>query len=152
MRAYAILAVALLLTAGVAWADEASPDPVAPTSQELVYEDSALDGGGCMLPDLSGLSDQEATRALEDAGFDVSAVQTAAQACPTTFMCTSITNCGITGTCTVTDIGPCCTTSSGLGLCCITGTIKVRTCPCGCTGNPCNILCPQSTDVRWRCR
>lgn len=152
MRTSVILAIALLLTAGVAWADEAPSDTLAPAGQELAYGDAALDGGGCMLPDLSGLSDQEATKALEGAGFDVAATQAAAQACPTTFMCTSITNCGITGLCSVTDIGPCCTTSSGLGICCISGTIKVRKCPCGCTGNPCNIVCPQSTDVRWRCR
>jgi hypothetical protein len=151
MRASRILAIALLLTPGLAWAEEAAPTDAPPTSQGVALYDSLFEGGGCVLPDLAGLSQEDAETALEGAGFDVSAVETATQACPTSFSCSSITNCGITGLCSGTDIGPCCTVSSGLGVCCIQGTIKVRKCPCGCTGNPCNIVCPQSTDVKWRC-
>lgn len=141
MRLSLTFVLALLLTAGVAWAEEAVP-----TDAVQVAE-----GGGCMLPDLAGLSDEEAEAALEEAGFATSAIETATPMCPTRFSCSSIVNCGIGPLCSLTDIGPCCTTSGGLGLCCISGTIKVRRCPCQCTGFPCNILCPQSTDVQWRC-
>lgn len=142
MRLSLILAVALLLTAGVAWAEEAAPAETLPV----------LEGGGCVLPDLAGLSDDDAEEALREAGFDTgAAIETAAPMCPTRFSCSSIVNCGIGSLCSLTDIGPCCTTSGGLGLCCTSGTIKVRRCPCRCTGNPCNIVCPQSTDVKWSC-
>lgn len=151
MRASLILVVVLLLTPGLAWAEAATPAEPLPTDQAVAPADPLFEGGGCTLPDLSGLSQDDAVATLERAGFDLSPIATAAPACPTTFSCSSITNCGIGASCTVTDIGPCCTVSSGLGVCCISGTIKVRKCNCVCTGNPCNIVCPQSTDVKWRC-
>lgn len=147
-KTFLLFAAALLLTAGLASAEQ----PASTDAEAVVAE-----GGGCVMPDLSGLSDEEAEAALRGAGFAVfpeeraEAVETAAPLCPQRFSCSSITNCGIGQLCSLSDIGPCCTTSSGLGICCIQGTIKVRRCPCVCTGNPCNILCPQSTDVQWRC-
>lgn len=140
MKASLILAVVLLLTPGLAAAQETAPATADP-----------FEGGGCVLPDVDGMSQDDAAAALRGAGFDLGAVDTAVPACPTTFMCTSITNCGVGAVCAVSDIGQCCTTGGGVVACCITGTIKVRRCPCVCTGNPCSILCPQSTDVRWRC-
>lgn len=140
MKASLILAVVLLLTPGLAPAEEAAPATADP-----------FEGGGCVLPDLAGLSDDQAVATLRGAGFDLAPIGTAAAACPTTFMCSSMTNCGIGALCSVTDIGQCCTSGGGIGVCCVSGTIKVRQCPCVCTGNPCNVLCPQSTDVRWRC-
>jgi hypothetical protein len=151
MRASLILVVALLLTPGLAWAADAAPTGAAPASQAVAPDDSALEGGGCMLPDLAGLSQDDAAVALREAGFDLSPMDAATPACPTSFSCSSITNCGIGPLCSVADIGPCCTVSPGLGVCCISGTIKVRNCPCKCTGNPCNIVCPNSSDVKWRC-
>jgi len=141
MRLSLIFAVSLLLTAGVAWAGETAPAEVAP----------ALEGGGCVLPDLAGLSDEEAEAVLDKAGFDTTAIDTATPMCPVRFSCSSIVNCGIGSLCSAADIGPCCTTSTGLGICCTNGTIKVKSCPCRCTGNPCNIVCPYSTDVQWSC-
>jgi hypothetical protein len=157
MKSSVVLILALLLVSGVVWAEEATPqDSAALTATAVSAEPGAepaveADGGGCMLPDLDGLSDGEARSTLEKAGFDLtSAVSTATPVCPTRFSCSSIFNCGIGSLCAVADIGPCCT-RSGLTLCCIQGSIKVRTCPCKCTGNPCNIQCPSSTDVQWRC-
>jgi len=141
MRLSLILAVALLLTAGVAWAEETAPTEIVP----------ALEGGGCMLPDLAGLSDEEADAALVKAGFGTTVIETATPMCPVRFSCSSIVNCGVGSLCAAADIGPCCITSSGLGICCTSGTIKVKRCPCKCAGNPCNIICPQSTDVQWNC-
>lgn len=144
-----IFVVAAVLTAGVVWAEETAVEPL--LSGEALTED-ALEGGGCMPADLAGLSEEEIEAAALAAGLGVEPTQAQAPACPVKFDCSSITNCGASATCSVTDIGPCCTTSSGLGLCCISGTIKVRRCPCQCTGNPCSITCAFSTDVKWRCR
>lgn len=151
MKQASICVFVLLLTAGLAWAEEAPAPDAAPPADEAAPAAPLFEGGGCEMPDLTGLSEQEAETALREAGFEVSsAVETATPVCPTRFDCSSIFNCGIGPLCAVTDIGPCCTTG-GLGLCCIQGTIKVRTCPCTCTGNPCNIQCPNSSDVKWRC-
>ena len=166
MKASVVFVLALLLVSGLAWAEEATPqdtaaapaatastgqgtsEATAPASEPAVE----ADGGGCMLPDLAGLSDEDARSTLEKAGFDLTApVNAATPMCPTRFSCTSIVNCGVGPLCAINDIGPCCTTGGGLSLCCITGSIKVRHCPCKCTGNPCNIQCPNSTDVRWSC-
>jgi hypothetical protein len=150
MRSSLLFALALLLTAGLAWADGAAPTDAVQTDGEVAL----AEGGGCMLPDLAGLSDEEADAALREAGFgvsDVGAVEAAAPLCPTRFSCSSLVNCGIAGYCSLSDIGPCCTVSTGLRLCCIQGSIKVRTCPCGCTAYPCESTCPQSSDVQWSC-
>ena len=141
MKASLILAVVLLCIPGLAWAEEPAP---------AVSEDVAFEAGGCVLPDVSGLSGDEAAAALAGAGFETAPFDAAVPACPTTFHCDSIFNCGTGAVCSVTDIGACCATG-GLVKCCISGTIKVRQCPCVCTGNPCSIACPQSTDVRSRC-
>ena len=148
MKSSVVLVLALLLCTGLAWAEEPTTQDNGKAPEQAVE----ADGGGCMLPDLAGLSDDEARSTLEKAGFDLTAaIDTATPVCPTRFSCTSIVNCGVGSLCAIADIGPCCTTGSGLALCCIQGTIKVRSCPCKCTGNPCNIQCPNSTDVQWRC-
>lgn len=151
MRASLIFAVVLLLTPGLAWADEPATADAAPASQTVAADGPVLEGGGCLLPDLAGLSADDAKTALEGAGFGISPVETALPKCPVRFSCSSIVNCGIGGLCVAADIGPCCLASSGLGVCCLDGTIKVRSCPCVCTGNPCNITCPNSRDVQWNC-
>jgi len=150
MKSSVVLVLALLLCSGLAWAEDATTHDGAAATEPVVE----ADGGGCMLPDLAGLSDEEARAALDKAGFALStapAIDMAVPMCPQKFSCSSIVNCGIGSLCAAADIGPCCTTGGGLSLCCIQGSIKVRRCPCRCTGNPCNIQCPNSTDVKWSC-
>jgi len=153
MKLSVILTIALLLTAGLAWAEEATPSDATPAAEQTATAPAdPADGGGCMLPDLGGLGSDEAQSALLKEGFGLSStIDTATPMCPVKFSCSSIVNCGAGSLCVAADIGPCCVTSSGLTACCIQGTIKVRSCPCVCTGNPCNIQCPNSTDVKWRC-
>lgn len=149
MKRTLVVVAALLLTVGVAWAEEPAADAPTPAAAPA---DATFEGGGCVLPDLAGLSDEEIEQAALEAGLGIQPpAQAAAPACPVKFSCNSITNCGAGSLCSLSDIGPCCTTSSGLSLCCITGTIKVRRCPCVCTGNPCALSCVNSTDVKWRC-
>jgi hypothetical protein len=140
MKRTPILFAALLLTAGLAWAAE-------PATHDDLFADS---GGGCMLPDLAGLSQEQIAAAALQAGLQASPTEVQVPACPVKFDCSSIFNCGI-GVCAIADIGACCQTTGGPILCCISGTIKVRTCPCVCTGNPCSFTCVNSTDVKWRC-
>lgn len=132
-RAFVLVAV-LFLISGVAWGTE-----------------DDFEGGGCKLPDLAGLTPDEIAVAALAAGLEIpAAVPAAIPACPVTFHCDSIPNCGLGACSTPTDIGRCCN-NGGLTLCCATGTIKVRQCNCVCTGNPCSTQCIQSTDVRFRC-
>jgi len=149
MKRTLILAAILLLTAGLASADPAdtlSVDPV-PTLDEIFAAD---EGGGCELPDFSGMSEEEIAQAALEAGFGMEPIQAAVPACPNTFKCNSITNCAKGPICAITDIGQCCG-RGGLVLCCISGTIKVQTCPCQCTGTFCSLLCVSSNDVSFRC-
>lgn len=150
MRAFLFLAVLLVLTPGLAWAAEAAPVDAPAVSPATAPTEPVLEGGGCLLPDLAGLSDDEATEALEGAGFEFRPIEAATPACPSPFSCSSIANCAAGHLCAVADIGPCCTNASG-PICCVSGTIKVRRCKCQCSGDPCNIVCPQSADVKISC-
>lgn len=141
MKRPLLLLVALLLMASLAWAE-------APAPAEDLFADS---GGGCMLPDLAGLSPEQIAAASLQAGLQMAPNEVQVPACPVKFDCSSIFNCGIGPVCSITDIGACCQTSGGPIICCINGTFKVRKCPCVCTGNPCSISCPNSTDVKSRC-
>ena len=136
-----LLLVTLLLMASLAWAEGPAP------SVDLF----ANSGGGCMLPDLAGLSPEQLAAAALQAGFQASPAEVQVPACPVKFDCTSLFHCGVGPVCSITDIGACCQTSGGPIICCISGTIKVQQCPCKCTANPCLISCPSSTDVKWRC-
>ena len=110
-------------------------------------------GGGCQLPNLAGLTPDQAALAALEAGFLIGApdpTPAALQPCPTTFLCSSIGNCGA-GACTSVTIGNCCLASGGLKMCCIGGPITVVTCPCHCTASPCNIQCPNSNEVTLHC-
>jgi len=148
-----ILVVAVLLTAGLAWAEE----PVASNATSdasflatVAAADAAPQEGGCELPDLEGLSADEAEAALREAGFSNAPADAAVPACPVRFKCTSLTNCGIGPVCGVTDIGPCCGTG-GLIRCCTFGSIKVTTCPCECTAFACLLSCVNSSNVQFSC-
>lgn len=148
MKSLMILASALILGAGALPASEVSLfDPAAP-------EFAASEGGGCQLPDLTGLSDLEILAAIEGTGVEARpGVAAQAPLCPTLSQCSSIANCGINaGSCSSVILGPCCTTSSGLGLCCLPPkNIVVTTCNCTCTANPCAIACAGAKNVGRRC-
>ena len=138
-----------------AWASDTANDAAAaiPTGGDAPFlstPDWAQGDGGCQLPDLAGLSDAEAKAQIEAAGLRVT--DAAAPACPVAFSCNSITNCAAGGPCSTADLGPCCTTGGRIGLCCATGTIKVRTCPCVCTGTLCALICVSSNNIKWGCR
>jgi hypothetical protein len=141
MKRTLLLLAALLLVPSLDWAEEPAPN-------DDLFANS---GGGCMLPDLAGLSPEQIAAAALQAGLQAAPTAVQVPACPVKFDCGSIFNCGIGPLCSLTDIGACCQTSGGPILCCTNGTIKVRQCPCQCTGNPCAISCPNSTDVKWRC-
>ena len=136
------------------WASGAANDAAAaiPTGGDAPFlstPDWAQGDGGCQLPDLAGLSDAEAQAEIEAAGLRVT--NAAAPACPVAFSCDSITNCTAGNLCSTISIGRCCTMGGGLGLCCATGVIKVRTCPCRCTSNLCSFSCLNSNDIKWGC-
>src|SRR5262245_36151925 len=141
MKRALILVAVLLFACSVAWAEESA-------SYNALFAGS---GGGCMLPDLSGLSPEQVAAAALQAGFQTSPSEVQVPACPVNFDCTSLFHCGVGPLCSITDIGACCQTSGGPIICCVNGTIKVQQCPCKCTANPCLISCPNSTDVKWRC-
>ena len=132
MKRTLFVAAILLFTARLAWAE-------GPT------------GGGCLLPNLAGLSPEQAAAAAFAAGFETStAVNAAVPPCPMLFKCTSITDCVATTLCANRDIGNCCSTGGGF-ICCTNGTIKVTTCPCRCTGISCAAACINSSDVSMFC-
>jgi hypothetical protein len=136
--------VALLCTCSLAWAEGPLPD-VAPVAE-------AGAGGACVLPDLAGLSPDGIAAAALEAGLQIPANNAAAPLCPTIFKCNSIANCAAGPVCALGSIGPCCTTPSGLTICCTGGlNIWVKRCPCQCTGNPCAFQCVNSTDVTRFC-
>jgi hypothetical protein len=154
MKKSLILAVALLLTAGLAWAAEpasAAGSPDAAFLASLAPAPAAAQDGGCAMPDLAGLSADEKEAALMGAGFAPAPNAAAVPACPTKFSCNSIHNCGVGPACTLNDIGPCCSPGGGLVRCCISGTIKVTICPCQCTGNPCSFTCVNSSNKTSAC-
>ena len=140
MKRTLLLVAVLLFTCSLAWAEEAAP-------QGDVATDS---GGGCMLPDFTGMSADQVMAAGLAAGLQIAPTEVQVPPCPTTFLCSSLTNCGA-GACSVTPIGQCCMPPAGPpAFCCING-IKKITCPCVCTGNPCLALCGTSTEVRFHC-
>ncbi len=161
MKRASIFLCLVVLCTGVAWAEEEAEAAAPEAVESVVAAESIdfgepfgaeLDGGGCELPDLTGLSDGEIGALAGDFGFSVSG-QTDAQTpmCPVTSSCPNITNCGVGNPCSAAILGPCCTTSSGLGLCCVSGNIKVKKCACVCTGSPCALSCVASQYVRWGC-
>ncbi|HEX4962504.1 MAG TPA: hypothetical protein VF173_16840 [Thermoanaerobaculia bacterium] len=133
MKRTLVVAAILLFTASLAWAE------VPP-------------GGGCMLPNLAGLSPEQAAAAAFAAGFETStAVNAAVQPCATPFQCSSIGNCAAGPLCGITDIGQCCSIGGGTLCCASGGTIKVVTCPCQCTSRLCSLACVNSSDVSMFC-
>jgi hypothetical protein len=152
MKRILVPVAVVLLTTGLAWAGDpagatVTPDePLAPAAPaEVPPED-----GGCVLPDLAGLTAEDQDAAFREAGFVVATVDAAPPICPTPFSCSSITNCGAGPACSLTDLGPCCASPAGIR-CCPTGTIKVVRCPCQCTGNPCSFVCAGSNNVQTFC-
>ena len=137
MKRTLTLVACLLVAATAAWA-----------------EGPAASAGACMLPDLTGLSPDQAAAAALEAGFSLEVRKAAAAPlCPITFRCTSILNCTASLQCSQTELGPCCTVPSGITLCCTEGTIWVKQCPCRCTPtNPCSTECTNSTDVTKLCQ
>ncbi|MEM9553287.1 MAG: hypothetical protein AAGC60_03450 [Acidobacteriota bacterium] len=151
MKRLLILSSLIFLVVSPTWAADPAAAVLTATGAALPSApDWALDQGGCQLPDLEGLSEEEARARVEAAGMEIT--DAAAPACPVSFSCNSLTNCAAGSLCSITDIGRCCTTGGGLGLCCAMGTIKVKRCPCRCTGPACLLSCVQSADVKWGCR
>jgi len=141
MKRTLILVAVLLCTCSVARAETPAP------ASDLF----AGSGGGCVLPDLAGLSPEQIAAAALGAGFQPSPSEKQVPICPVKFDCTSLTGCAAGPACTLTDIGPCCATS-GAVICCTSGTIKVVRCPCQCTSTVCSTtVCTSSTDVKWHC-
>lgn len=120
----------------------------------LIADSEADAGGGCVLPNLEGLSAAEQESALRGSGFELDFEPKAVRvACPATFACNSITNCAAGTNCTVVPLGTsCCTTGPGAAICCANGQqIKVKTCRCRCAANPCSTQCTNSTNVSLQC-
>lgn len=149
MKKALVLVAILLLTSSLAWA-EGTPGAAAP--ETVGQADPGPAEGSCTLPDFAGLSPDQQLAAALAAGFQLNgAVNRQTPMCPTVFSCSSLTNCGVGGPCSTTDIGDCCVNGVGATICCFGGTIKVRRCPCHCTGRPCAIQCTTSDDVSLQC-
>lgn len=150
MKRVVLFAAVLILTAGLASAEApAATTEAAPQNDQPLF--AAEEGGGCVMPDTTGLSEEASLDALLESGFEVTPTQQQVPMCPTTFQCNSIFNCGKSTQCAVTNIGQCCQTTAGPVLCCINGPILVERCRCRCTGNPCSIQCPNNTNVKMIC-
>jgi hypothetical protein len=149
MKRTLVLIALLLLTCSLAWAEE--PAPGTSAGAPLGGSIASDSGGGCMLPDLTGLSQEQILAAALEAGFQVSPTDVQIPPCPTTFSCTSIPNCGAGTPCTVSIIGQCCKPAGAPPICCANGPIKEKRCPCVCTGSPCAFQCINSTDVKLIC-
>jgi hypothetical protein len=133
MKRTLVVAAILLFTASLAWAEGNAAD-------------------GCRLPNLAGLSQEQAAAAAFAAGFEIStAVNAAVQPCATPFQCNSIGNCAAGPLCGITNIGQCCSIGGGTLCCASGGTIKVVTCPCRCTSMLCASACINSSDVSMFC-
>lgn len=113
--------------------------------------DPRLASGGCALPDVAGLSPDQIAVAALNAGLQMSAATSdpTIQACPATFLCSSIAGCGSSMVCSATPIGQCCTLGTAV-LCCA-NTIFVVRCPCQCVLEDCPRQCGQSTQVTRSC-
>jgi len=90
-------------------------------------------------PEPVNIGDQDFLASLSNPDLGVPDVLPAqVPPCPTNVACTSpIGPCAISLTCTVTNLGPCCMTSSGLQRCCLhPNNILVTSCPCAGAGCP----------------
>ena len=134
-----LVLVAVLLFAGslAAWADGGAG--------------SGPPAGRCALPDLAGLTPDQAAAAALAAGLKVSATDpsTPVQACPATVDCPTGAGCGPSMLCSATPVGKCCSSGS-ITLCCANEIVVVR-CPCKCTRQICATQCSQSTQQTWSC-
>jgi hypothetical protein len=135
----ALVLVAVLLFAGslAAWADGgAGSGPLA---------------SRCALPDLTGLTPDQAAATALAAGLQVSAADpsTPLQACPATVYCPTGAGCGPGPACSTIAVGKCCSSGS-ITLCCANEIVVVR-CPCKCTRQICATQCSQSTQTTWSC-
>src|SRR4029077_12779301 len=102
MKRILILVAVLFLMSALSWAQTAgtAPAPVA---------DPRTGGGHCQLPNLVGLTPEQRAAAVLNAGLQVTyADTTPVPACPVTFNCNSIANCGVGSTCNNTVLGRCC--------------------------------------------
>jgi hypothetical protein len=146
-RTLVLVAALFLIGSLAAWAEGSAANPaVSP----------APGGGSCALPDLAGLSPAQVALAALRAGIEMRPVDsvTAAgiPACPTTFACSSLPGCGSTMVCSLTAMGPCCTTGTAVLCCGGTGShIFVERCPCTCVSEDCPRLCETSTQVTRSC-
>lgn len=109
-------------------------------------------GGGCKLPDFTGLSADQRMAAALGAGFQLSPTSVSTPACPVTFNCNQLRGCSAGSVCSFGNIGPCCDPGGGTIICCESpGNIWVTDCACECTGPNCSPLCETSVDVQWSC-
>ncbi len=145
MKRALVLFAVLLLSSTLTWAQRAgsAPAPVA---------DPRAAGGSCLLPDLAGLTHGQIAAAALNAGFQVTfEAALAYPACPVTFHCNSMANCVIGPTCTVTNIGDCCS-NGGTNFCCKDGAdIMVTACPCRCASPSCPSTCLDDSEVSSTC-
>lgn len=112
----------------------------------LAAVESAPSAGSLPALDVTNLSQEEFLAVIGNTMVGIPD-PTPAQAppCPTSVACRSpLGLCALSLTCTVTDLGQCCIASPGLGMCCINGTIKVKSCPCAGAG------CPPA-QITWGC-
>ena len=168
MKRVLIFLCVALLSVGVVWAEEVTSEEQETSQEEtpMPVDSAPVEGvpfgevdfsdpgeGGCQVPDLTGLSEEEAKATAIAAGFSVmEQVPAQLPMCPVRSSCPNILNCGVGGPCSASILGPCCQVpGGGLGICCIAGQITVKQCPCVCTGNPCALSCVSSTHVRWGC-
>jgi hypothetical protein len=102
--------------------------------------------GSAPAPNVANLSREEFLAVIGNTMVGIpDPVQAQAPPCPTSVACRSpIGLCAISINCTTTILGPCCMTSGGPTLCCINGTIKVKSCPCAGAG------CPPA-QITWGC-
>jgi hypothetical protein len=151
MRKALVLVAILLLTSSLAWAEGAAGAIAAPEARGQA--DTGASGGGCTLPDFTGLSRDQRVAAALGAGLQVSrAVNALTPLCPTSFFyCTTITNCKVGSSCTYENLGQCCDLGDGDLLCCAQGSLKFRHCLCTCSAYPCPLECLDSTDARLVC-
>ena len=131
MKRTLVVAAILLFTGSLAWAG----GPAA---------------GGCMLPDLAGLSPEQVSVAALAAGFQVLPVSKAVQDCPHLIQCSGTSNCTVGSPCTIEEIGKCCNLG-GSTFCCTGDAIKVLRCPCQCISGNCSTSCLNRTEVSLFC-
>ena len=164
MKRVLIVCLITFFSVGVVWAEGTSEERAAAAEQAPAAVELAplnlggdlfaeAEAGGCSMPDLSGLSDEDAKAALIASGFEVSEqVQAQLPMCPVVSSCNSVGNCGVGSPCALSIVGPCCQSTAGVA-CCAGGLNIVKSeCPCVCTSTLCSLQCAQTTQVRSRCR